>query len=62
MGSQVWERLRVLRREHGQDIVEYTMLIAFIAIVAVVAVSALGNLINETFYTRFANQFLNIIG
>jgi len=52
-----WLRLRLFRHEHGQDLVEYVMLMALIAVVAVLAIQFLGGMINETLYNRFVSQF-----
>ncbi len=41
--------LRTLRREDGQDLAEYALLIALIAIVVIGAVGLLGGQINNVF-------------
>jgi Flp pilus assembly pilin Flp len=43
-----WKRLT--RPEHGQDLLEYAILMSLIAIAAVGAVSLLGNHINTVFW------------
>ncbi len=44
------ERLKSLvRREEGQDLLEYALLIALIAIVAIAAVTAAGLKVNDVF-------------
>jgi Flp pilus assembly pilin Flp len=43
-------RQRWLRREDGQDLLEYALLAALIAIAAVGAVTVLGNHINTFFW------------
>lgn len=43
------------RREEGQDLVEYAMLVALIALGAVVAVTAAGGKINEIFQAIVSN-------
>ncbi|MCL6429260.1 MAG: Flp family type IVb pilin [Anaerolineae bacterium] len=52
--------LRTLRREDGQDLAEYALLIALIAIVVITAVTALGGKI-ETVFNAVANK-LNVPG
>jgi Flp pilus assembly pilin Flp len=43
-------RLRcLLRRDEGQDIIEYALLGAFISIVAIVAIQAIGPLVNDIY-------------
>ena len=47
---QVLAKLQSLvRREEGQDLLEYALLVALIAIVAVGAVTAAGNTVNGIF-------------
>jgi len=41
------ELVRVLRREEGQDLAEYGLVIALIAVAAVVALTALGGSISD---------------
>ncbi len=41
---------RLLRRDEGQDLLEYGMVAALVAIVAVVAVGALGQKVNSSFW------------
>ena len=45
----------VLRRDEGQDLIEYGLLAGLIAIVALAAVSAVGTTINTVFWQTFAN-------
>jgi pilus assembly protein Flp/PilA len=53
---QVLARLQSLvRREEGQDLLEYALLVALIAIVAVVAVTAAGVKVSDIF-TSISNQ------
>ena len=42
---------RLVRRDDGQDLLEYGLLAALIAIVAMVAVSSLGNTIQTVFWS-----------
>ena len=50
--------LHTLRREDGQDLAEYALLIALIAIVVIAAVTALGGKVN-TVFESIANK-LNV--
>ncbi|HSL20295.1 MAG TPA: hypothetical protein VK886_02080 [Vicinamibacterales bacterium] len=51
-------RARVLtREEHGQDLLEYGLLMALIAIVALAAVSRVGQTIHDVFWKAIANNF-----
>jgi Flp pilus assembly pilin Flp len=43
-----------LRAEHGQDLLEYAMLVALIAVFAVGAVTTVGNTINTVFWQTIA--------
>jgi len=45
----------VLRRDEGQDLIEYGLLAGLIAIVAIAAVTAVGTTINTVFWQTFAN-------
>jgi pilus assembly protein Flp/PilA len=48
---------RLARRDEGQDLLEYGLLMALIAIVAVGAVSVLGNTIYQLFWLNIAQNF-----
>ena len=48
---------RYVRREDGQDLLEYGLLAALIAIVALAAVVQLGNTINTVFWQSIAQNF-----
>ena len=48
---------RKLRREEGQDLLEYAMLAALIAIFAIGAVGAVGQTIYTVFWSNIANNF-----
>lgn len=48
---------RKLRREEGQDLLEYAMLAALIAIFAIGAVGAVGQTIYSVFWNNIANNF-----
>jgi pilus assembly protein Flp/PilA len=51
-----FELVRIqLKREEGQTMAEYGLLIAFIAIVALVGITLLGTSL-KTFFTDLANQ------
>lgn len=39
----------ILRRDKGQDMIEYALLGAFISIVAIVAIRAIGPLVNDIY-------------
>lgn len=45
----------MLRRDEGQDLIEYALLVGLISIVAVLAVSAVGTTVNQVFWQTFAN-------
>jgi Flp pilus assembly pilin Flp len=44
---------RLVRRDDGQDLMEYGLLVALIAIVAIVVVGTVGNTVNTTFWETF---------
>jgi len=46
-----------ITRDHGQDLLEYGILMALIAIVALSAVTALGNQINNLFWKAIVQNF-----
>jgi pilus assembly protein Flp/PilA len=51
-----YELVRIqLRREEGQTMAEYGLLIAFIAVVALVGITLLGTSLKD-FFTSLANQ------
>ncbi|HOQ99265.1 MAG TPA: Flp family type IVb pilin [Anaerolineae bacterium] len=52
MSNRAWQWWLTLRREDGQDLVEYAMLLAFIVVAAIIGIRALGNAIGETLYNR----------
>ena len=45
----------VLRKDDGQDLIEYGLLVALIALIAIFAVTAVGNTVNTVFWQTFAN-------
>jgi len=45
----------VLRRDEGQDLIEYGLLAGLIAIIAIAAMTAVGTTINTLFWQTFAN-------
>jgi Flp pilus assembly pilin Flp len=47
----------LVRREQGQDLLEYGLLMALIAVVAIGAVSVLGNTIYQLFWVNIAQTF-----
>jgi len=48
---------RITRVDHGQDLLEYGILMALIAIVALVGVSSLGNQINTLLWQTIVQNF-----
>ena len=46
--------------EHGQDLLEYALLVALIALVAVGAVSSVGNALYTFFWTGIAQNLANV--
>ncbi len=56
--QRTWRLLcRLLRADHGQDLVEYGMLAALIAVVAVAAVTTLGQTIRATLWYHIVTNF-----
>ena len=49
--------LRLVRRDKGQDLLEYGLLAVLIAIVALGAVMTVGNTINQIFWNNIAQNF-----
>ena len=45
-----------IQRDHGQDLMEYGLLMALIAVVAIVGVKTLGTTINTLLWEFIANQ------
>lgn len=48
---------RLTRREDGQDLLEYGLLVSLIAVFAIAAVAALGNHINTVLWQAIASNF-----
>jgi len=48
---------RLRRLEHGQDLLEYGLLMALIAIVVMAAVSTLGTTLNSVFWGPIVQNF-----
>lgn len=48
---------RLLRRDDGQDLIEYALLASLIALAALTAVAQLGNVINSVFWQPIAQSF-----
>lgn len=46
---------RLVAREDGQDLIEYSLLVVLIALVAIVSVTAVGNTVNAVFWQTFAS-------
>jgi Flp pilus assembly pilin Flp len=57
MGAVValMHKLIVLRKDDGQDLIEYGLLVALIAVIAVVAVGNVGAAVNTLFWQTFAS-------
>ena len=51
----------ILRRDEGQDLMEYGLLVALIAVVAIFAVTAVGNTVNTVFWQTFAGLIGNAV-
>jgi Flp pilus assembly pilin Flp len=49
--------MRLVRRDEGQDLIEYALLATLIAIALIGAVSQLGNTINTIFWQPIAQSF-----
>lgn len=48
---------RLLRKDDGQDLLEYGMLAVLIAVAAIIGVRSLGNTINTVFWESIAQNF-----
>jgi Flp pilus assembly pilin Flp len=48
---------RLIRRDEGQDLLEYGLLMVLIAILAMGAVSTLGQTVNNVFWGNIAQNF-----
>jgi Flp pilus assembly pilin Flp len=48
---------RLLRGEHGQDLLEYGLLMAIIAVGAIFSVTSVGNALNSVLWQAIANNF-----
>jgi Flp pilus assembly pilin Flp len=48
---------RLARPDHGQDLLEYGLLVALIAIVVLVGMTQLGSTLNAVFWTPIAQNF-----
>lgn len=46
----------LIRRDHGQDLMEYGLLMALIAVVAIAAVKNLGDTVNTVLWEVIAKQ------
>jgi pilus assembly protein Flp/PilA len=47
------QKLKILRQDEGQDLIEYGLLAALIAIIAIAAMTSVGTTINDLFYAKF---------
>jgi Flp pilus assembly pilin Flp len=48
---------QIVRREHGQDLMEYALLMSLIAIIAMAGVKTLGETVYNVFWNAIANRF-----
>ncbi len=48
---------RFVRRDDGQDLLEYGLLVVLIAVVAIAGVTTLGQTINNVFWQAIARSF-----
>ena len=48
---------RFVRRDRGQDLLEYGLLLALIAVFAMTAVQSVGNTVNTVFWQSIAQSF-----
>jgi Flp pilus assembly pilin Flp len=51
---------RLVREDHGQDLIEYSLLAVLIAIGAMVAVTSTGNALNSILWQTIASSALNL--
>ena len=51
----------VFRRDDGQDLIEYGLLVALIAIIAIVAVTAVGTTVNNVFWETFTSAIASAV-
>ena len=51
----------VFRRDEGQDLIEYGVLVALIAIVAIAVVAAVGTTINTVFWETFTSVIASAV-
>jgi pilus assembly protein Flp/PilA len=51
----------VFRREDGQDLIEYGLLVGLIAIVAIVAVTTVGTTIRTVFWDTFVSVIASAV-
>ena len=52
---------QLVRQEHGQDLIEYALLAAFISLIATAAITAIGTRVNE-WYEGYAATVQSIPG
>jgi Flp pilus assembly pilin Flp len=55
--TAIWSIVRFIRRDAGQDLLEYGLLMVLIAITAIAAVATLGNTVNTIFWQSIAQNF-----
>jgi len=51
----------VFRRDDGQDLIEYGLLVALIAVVAIAVVTAVGTTINTLFWETFTSVIASAV-
>ena len=51
----------VFRRDEGQDLIEYGLLVALIAVVAIAVVTAVGTTINTLFWETFTSVIASAV-
>ena len=55
MDMKAWKKLRDLKSDSGQDLLEYALLVGLVVLVAVGAVTQVGNTINGVFWSYIAS-------
>ena len=54
--NRLYVSAQILKGEHGQDLIEYAMLVVLIAIGAVIAVQRVGDTINAVLWQAIASS------
>jgi Flp pilus assembly pilin Flp len=50
----------LIRRENGQDLIEYALLASLVVLAAVLSVSTFGNILNDAVWVPFVQQVQNV--